>query len=149
MMLSVICTGRKRLRCSWHCVVYYTLFMFFLYVCFIVSYFGIFLHVSLCPQTLIMNVLVYGRAMAQAVSGRPLTTEAQVHVLVSLCGICGVKSGTGTVFSPSSSVFSCQCHSTVAVHCQIYSGGWTIGPLQAVVQRHSLTPSTWTATLWH
>jgi hypothetical protein len=45
-----------------------------------------------------------GRAMAQAVSRRPLTAEARVRVRVNQCGICGGQSGTGTGFSPSSSV---------------------------------------------
>jgi hypothetical protein len=42
--------------------------------------------------------------MAQAVSRRPLTAEARVRALVHPCGICGRRSGTGTGFSPSSSV---------------------------------------------
>jgi hypothetical protein len=38
--------------------------------------------------------------MAQAVSRRPLTTEASVRSGVSPCGICGGQSGTGTGFFP-------------------------------------------------
>jgi hypothetical protein len=45
-----------------------------------------------------------GRAMAQAVSRRPLTAESRVRIRVNPCGICGVQSGTTTGFSPSSSV---------------------------------------------
>jgi hypothetical protein len=42
--------------------------------------------------------------MAQVVSRRPLTAEARVRSRVNSCGICGGQSGTGTGFSPSSSV---------------------------------------------
>jgi hypothetical protein len=42
--------------------------------------------------------------MAQAVSRRPLTTETQVLAWVSPCGNCDGQNGTGTGFSPSSSV---------------------------------------------
>jgi hypothetical protein len=55
-----------------------------------------------------------GRAMAQAVSRRTPIAEAWVRSWVSPCGICGGQSGTGTGFSPSTSVFPCQFHSTGA-----------------------------------
>jgi hypothetical protein len=42
--------------------------------------------------------LSMGRAMAQAVSHRPLTAEARVRNRVSPCGICSVRSGTETGF---------------------------------------------------
>jgi hypothetical protein len=55
-----------------------------------------------------------GRAMAQAVSHRSLTAQARIRSRLSPCGICGGQSGTGTGFSPSTSVFPCQFHSTGA-----------------------------------
>jgi hypothetical protein len=39
-----------------------------------------------------------GRAMAQVVSRRPVTTEALVRARVNPCGICGGQSGTGKGF---------------------------------------------------
>ena len=60
--------------------------------------------------SLYSNYAMQGRAMAQAVSRRPLTAEARFGP----CGICGGQSGTGTGFSPSTSVFPCQFHSTSA-----------------------------------
>jgi hypothetical protein len=40
-----------------------------------------------------------GRAMAQAVSRRPLTAEVRFRSRVSPCGICVGRCGTGTGFS--------------------------------------------------
>jgi hypothetical protein len=55
-----------------------------------------------------VNVTDKGRAMAQAVSRRPLTAECRVNP----CGICGGQSGTGTGISPSTLIFPCQFHFT-------------------------------------
>jgi hypothetical protein len=48
-------------------------------------------------------------AMAQAVLRRPFTAAAWVRAQVNPVG----QSGNGTGFSPTSSVFPCQCHFTV------------------------------------
>jgi hypothetical protein len=63
-----------------------------------------------------------GRTMAQAVSCRPLTAEVRLRARVNPCVICGGQSGTGTGFSPSSSVFPCQYHSAVALQTHIIWG---------------------------
>jgi hypothetical protein len=88
-----------------------------------------------------MKYSTSGRAMAQAVNRRPLTAESRLHARVNPCGICGGQSGTATGFSLSSSVFSCQYHSTVVLHTHVSSGGWTVCLLVAAVQRRSLTSS--------
>lgn len=56
------------------------------------------------------------RALAQAVSVRRLTTETHVRTHASPCQISGGQSGSWTGFSPSSSVFPFQYHSTMAPH---------------------------------
>jgi hypothetical protein len=60
------------------------------------------------------NTCTKGRAMALAVSRRPLTAEVRVRFRLSPCGICCGQSGTGTGYSPSTSVIPYQFHSTCA-----------------------------------
>jgi hypothetical protein len=60
------------------------------------------------------KMVTSGRAMAQAFSRRPLTVEAWIRSRVLQCGICCGQSCAGTGFSPSTSVFPCQFHSTGA-----------------------------------
>jgi hypothetical protein len=55
-----------------------------------------------------INTAIKGRAMAQVVSRQPVTAEARFRARVNACEICGGQSGTGTGFSPSSSVFPGQ-----------------------------------------
>jgi hypothetical protein len=67
-------------------------------------------HEAMC----LVLTLFTDRAMAQAVSRRPLIAKPRVCGRFSPCMMYGGQSGTGTDFSPSSSVFPCQYHSTVA-----------------------------------
>jgi hypothetical protein len=52
------------------------------------------------------NGLLVGRAMAQAVRHRPLTAEDRIRARINPCGFYGGQSGSGTGFSPISSVSS-------------------------------------------
>jgi hypothetical protein len=63
-----------------------------------------------------------GRAMAQSVNRRSFTAKAQVRSRFDPCEISRGQSGTGSGFSPSSSAFPCQYHSTAALHTHILSG---------------------------
>jgi hypothetical protein len=58
--------------------------------------------------------------MSQADSCRPLTAEVWVRSQVSPSEICGAQSGIVTGFSPSTSVFPCQYHSTSGSYSSIY-----------------------------
>jgi hypothetical protein len=49
-------------------------------------------------------------------------------------------------FFPRSSVLPSQFYSNMTFHTDISSGRWIIGSLVAAVERHCLTPLTWTIT---
>jgi hypothetical protein len=57
--------------------------------------------------------------MVQAVSRRPFSAEARLRSLGNPRGIYGGESGTGTCFSLSASVFSCQYHFTGCFHTHL------------------------------
>jgi hypothetical protein len=68
-----------------------------------------------------------GRVVAQAVSRRLSTAEAWIRSQRSPCGICCEQRGTGTGFSPSSSVLLRQYISTAAPYSLTYhigAGQW-------------------------
>jgi hypothetical protein len=46
--------------------------------------------------------------MVQAVSHRPLTAQTRLRYQVIPCKICDGQSGTGTGFSPNTSLFRCS-----------------------------------------
>jgi len=54
--------------------------------------------------------------MAEAVGRRPLTSEVLLWFQSSQWGVCGRQSVTGMGFSPSTSAFPYQCHSTAALY---------------------------------
>jgi hypothetical protein len=73
-------------------------------------------------------------------------TPGSVHDL--RFGICGGRSGTGTVFLRVLRFFPVSNNIAPRLHTNMSSSGErTIGPLVAAVRRHSLTPSIKKATL--
>jgi hypothetical protein len=81
---------------------------------------------------------VPGRAIAHAVSRRPVAAEARVHLQVSPCGIFGGQSGTGTGFSPCTLVFFWQYRSACASKL-----------IRATYQRHCVILATYSVVKWH
>jgi len=70
-----------------------------------------------CLHVIQDNFRLKGRPMPHAGSRRPPpTAEARVRSQISLYEICGEQSGTRTGFSPDTSRFPCQYHSTNAPH---------------------------------
>jgi hypothetical protein len=59
----------------------------------------------------------------QAVSHRPVSAEALVHIRVNPCEIFGARSGTGTGFCLSPSAFPYQYHSSDVPYSLIYHLG--------------------------
>jgi hypothetical protein len=95
------------------------------------------------------KVQTEGRAKAQAVSCRSHTSDIRVSRSGQfLRDLWWTKWHWDRVFSEFF-VVPCQYHSTVALHTHVSFLDWTIGLLVAAVQRHSLTPSTWTEQQQH
>jgi hypothetical protein len=65
---------------------------------------NLFMSMSPAADNFLPLRLRHGRTMAQADSRRPVSAEVQVRARVSPCRISGGQSGTGTGFSPCSSV---------------------------------------------
>jgi hypothetical protein len=85
-----------------------------------------------------------GRALAQAVSRRPLTSEARVCVRSVHVGFMVDKVALRQIFY-SYSVYPVSIVPPW-LHTRISTGGWTTSPLVAAIQSHGLTPLTCTTT---
>jgi hypothetical protein len=76
---------------------------------------------SICVITCVSIILIVtGCGMAHVVSCQPLTMGAQVEFQARPCGIHGAQRRTWTGFSPSTSVFPCQYHSTIGPYSFIH-----------------------------
>ena len=82
---------------------------------------------------IVVNVWLRGSAMTQAVGWRPITVKAWVWSQVSPSEICSGQNDNVSGFSPSTSVFPCQYHSTNApYHHPLHvltrsTNGWSLG----------------------
>ena len=84
--------------------------------------------------------------MDQGVSRRPLAEEARIRFQASQCGICGEQIGTGTGFSPSTSVLPCQYHSTNAPY---WSSRWLAGERPGMLHKAILFQLSANETFLH
>jgi hypothetical protein len=66
--------------------------------------------------------------------------KALVHDQGSPCGICGGQGGTGTSYSPSSSVFLSVSFHCYSIFTHVSSEGWTMGPLAAQFHKDIFSP---------
>jgi hypothetical protein len=90
-----------------------------------------------CENT--ANKPIICRAMAQAVSRRPLTAETWVRSRVSPCGFCGGQSGTGTGFSPEYFGRACLYAFCAKVYKSMYNKN--VVPIKCLsVWMHVLSP---------
>ena len=64
--------------------------------------------------------VIWGHAMAHVVSSQPFTTKAQIQSQAGPFWIYSRESDTMIGFSPSTSVFPCQYHSTIAPYSFIH-----------------------------
>jgi hypothetical protein len=87
-------------------------------------------------QPMIRNLwAVCGRITARAVN---LKARAEVRSQVRPRGACTSRSGTGTGFPPSSSVFLCPPFRRLSIFTRVPSGRWTMGPLGAHFYRYAV-----------
>jgi len=75
-----------------------------------------FLQSSSEAVTVIIIMKHYGCVMAQVVDHQSFTTKIQFQNQSSPCKICGEWRGTGTGFSPNTSVFTCEYHFSNVPH---------------------------------
>jgi hypothetical protein len=72
-------------------------------------------------ELIILNMIQVNveQKAVHAVNRRPLISEARIQSLVTPCEICDGQSGTSIGFTPSTSVSSCQYHSTNAPYSSL------------------------------
>jgi hypothetical protein len=103
------------------------------------------LHRTGFNQTPPSGILPHGRAMALRLLVADLSPwRFGLSIASARVGSVVDKVALGQVFSDFFGI-SCQYRTTMAVRIHVSPVGWTVGPLVAAVQRHSLTPLSWTS----